>query len=748
MTIGALLGLLALGQAVGVGVGPTMPAARSASGVVPVWAVCGDGMVNGADACDDGGVIAGDGCSATCTVEDHWSCDGASPTVCTQYPLADCATDPGGHPTPLFDFAPCKARSGYTALPTTLTVNSTALTLIACYNANDAGATTWTPCGSASGSLTNTEGGGNVTLDDPTPFLAYDNGAVKFAGGDYYTAGTSTPGDIGLDSGNPIDFVMETVWYHDQSATIIWSKRNGISATIGYSLTSSATAVNLVIGDGTDFVSASCGSTPPVGWQHHLAYVDRSAGAAGVAHYMNATACTAGNITNLATETLSTAQKFTIGARSDGVSSTSTALATVRIWRCPVGTPACLDNSDLAEEARIAKERAATVMGILPTATGEDAPTVMTRAQQAWQRVKDSGGTSRIFPVGNHWMTVDRNNTLVGYRGRDTTGGNSLLYSEDVSNWTELVLADTQTLNQPDPIYDYADTFDCTTSDGTNAVHGFSQAFSGSASPMFITAIVKPGDETWTYLEVSTTSCYFDVSNCTVGTCSGAAASFADSFGGGWCRIGMRYTHNGGITAKIAPADSDLDNVTTGTGSTTQCYGAMQAGVGDFPLAYVRTIGSTVAFADDQLSFSSASNHGSSGSVAQRLYTPLHGATSCGPGAYTFSVSTAAGVDANEGYIAGTSCAISNLGIKTTVVQWNIVSSTLPPSAAYNVATSYAANDVELYYNGASIGTDVSAAVPVGTPSVFITGGGGSAAGSLSVMVGRQRHYSQQDITQ
>jgi cysteine-rich repeat protein len=45
--------------------------------------VCGDGMLAGGEACDDGGVAAGDGCAATCLVESGWTCDGEP---------SDCAT--------------------------------------------------------------------------------------------------------------------------------------------------------------------------------------------------------------------------------------------------------------------------------------------------------------------------------------------------------------------------------------------------------------------------------------------------------------------------------------------------------------------------------------------------------------------------------------------------------------------------------------------------------------------------------
>ncbi len=49
--------------------------------------VCGDGTrVAGAEACDDGDTDSGDGCSATCTVEANFTCNTASPTVCTPVP--------------------------------------------------------------------------------------------------------------------------------------------------------------------------------------------------------------------------------------------------------------------------------------------------------------------------------------------------------------------------------------------------------------------------------------------------------------------------------------------------------------------------------------------------------------------------------------------------------------------------------------------------------------------------------------
>jgi cysteine-rich repeat protein len=54
---------------------------------------CGDGVMLGDEACDDGNVVDGDGCSATCTLETGFDCTGV-PTVCTD--IDECAATPSG----------------------------------------------------------------------------------------------------------------------------------------------------------------------------------------------------------------------------------------------------------------------------------------------------------------------------------------------------------------------------------------------------------------------------------------------------------------------------------------------------------------------------------------------------------------------------------------------------------------------------------------------------------------------------
>ena len=49
--------------------------------------ICGDGIVESPEACDDGNMANGDGCSNMCTVESGWSCSGTT-SICT--PIAVC----------------------------------------------------------------------------------------------------------------------------------------------------------------------------------------------------------------------------------------------------------------------------------------------------------------------------------------------------------------------------------------------------------------------------------------------------------------------------------------------------------------------------------------------------------------------------------------------------------------------------------------------------------------------------------
>ncbi|KAK9814590.1 hypothetical protein WJX72_008328 [[Myrmecia] bisecta] len=50
--------------------------------VVRGMAVCGDGVLEGLEQCDDGNTQDGDGCSSSCKIEDGYECSGTQPSMC------------------------------------------------------------------------------------------------------------------------------------------------------------------------------------------------------------------------------------------------------------------------------------------------------------------------------------------------------------------------------------------------------------------------------------------------------------------------------------------------------------------------------------------------------------------------------------------------------------------------------------------------------------------------------------------
>lgn len=83
---GRVFTLHPVGQTPVIGSGVVFTTARVDSPTtvgLPGCSNCGDGIVQGAEACDDGARVDGDGCSATCTVEPGWVCSGAPSTCAT-----------------------------------------------------------------------------------------------------------------------------------------------------------------------------------------------------------------------------------------------------------------------------------------------------------------------------------------------------------------------------------------------------------------------------------------------------------------------------------------------------------------------------------------------------------------------------------------------------------------------------------------------------------------------------------------
>lgn len=74
-SLGGMVGMPEMNEAGAGGEGGAPP--------IEVGPICGDGVVDADEKCDDGGTTAGDGCNATCRTESGWLCDGGEATHCT-----------------------------------------------------------------------------------------------------------------------------------------------------------------------------------------------------------------------------------------------------------------------------------------------------------------------------------------------------------------------------------------------------------------------------------------------------------------------------------------------------------------------------------------------------------------------------------------------------------------------------------------------------------------------------------------
>jgi cysteine-rich repeat protein len=128
---------------------------------------CGDGIVSLGEECDDHNVVPGDGCSATCTVEECWQCTG-KPSTCTPLDAnTPCAAD--GDPCTL-DVCDGSGTCGVPVDCSSSTTTSTTITTTSSSTSSTAATSTSTTHASTStthASTTTTTVPGDECADTP-----------------------------------------------------------------------------------------------------------------------------------------------------------------------------------------------------------------------------------------------------------------------------------------------------------------------------------------------------------------------------------------------------------------------------------------------------------------------------------------------------------------------------------------------------------------------------------------------------
>lgn len=684
------------------------------------------------------------------------------------------ASGPGGTGSDTTDllFPAFQLLAGSTTpndLPTTLTVNGTALDLVISCNATAAGMTCTPDAVAEAGAGTSP-----VTTIN-TPFHALDSaerGNTSTLNQKYYdsaTAGVLTTEDFVVaavvrhkyDGAGGDDFVVSkrlasgvfTGWSLGASTTTAWLGAVDVGAT-NVNVTSSA------ISTGSDYM---------VYW-----FGDRNeASTNGSVVYANGVAGTGVNISTVAA-TVATTDPFRVGSWSIAGSYINDKIYSLRVFKCPAGNPQCFAGGagGATEQAAIARDWTAITFGMQPTlAAGIDSPTTMTRASTAYTDVVD--GTARhLYNVGNAApRTSIRTASSVAVRGylSEPATTNLALQSQTLgTTWTAIDVGD-NVLADAFAGADLSVTGDSIDGDDTGASeHGLRQAITLTATTHTFSAWApRAVEQPFVALRNSTIAngtAWFSLDACdacAVGEdCAGAVGTVQagvsqatasrwplDTTGDGvvdveLCRVAIVYVgtvaaHNHDLLC--APSDGVTSYTDTGVAADCGFWG-VEVEAFPTPTSYQITTTASVTRSADDLRFDGASHFtGSPTTMDVRALCP-----SFDVGTSSTLVSVGTGTT-NYGRIGINSTSDrphtdgANAG-----AQWDFsgASGDVADGATHKLRDTWVTNDVEGFYDLASYGTDVVNTLPTSAASFIYLGTRGSTAQQPACLLTNLRLWS------
>ena len=669
-------------------------------------------------------------------------------------------------PSPTFDLV--AGQTTPNDLSDSLTVNSTSMTLVLACDAQGISGTNWT-CRDANGNVTLSEtgAGSSPTTTINTPFHALDSAerGVSYLGtGKTHSGATSSVGDIGTD-----DLIVEWVG-RAPNTNASWIDK-GIAATDGWSIGGTLSPnprLNIRTGSTTTQVNGAASLNQYV---HFIVFADRNeASTNGAIAYTNGSSGTGVDI-SARSGSLSNASLFAVGGASGSASSGASITGSLRIWKCT----ACFAGgaSNPAQWAPIARQRVATVFGIAPAiAAGTSAPTALTRATIANVDVVD-GNVRHLYTYWNNAPRVARRThsggtVVTGYLSEPSVSNIALQSQTLQTTWTAITAGD-NVLTDAFAGADLSVTGDDIDGNNSSGEHGLRQGITVTAATHSFSVWAKAGAQSFVALRNATIAngtAWFDVSTCTSGSCTvgeDCAAAVGtvqagviqaraqrypiDTSGDGvadvnLCRVGISYTgtaasHNHDLLC--APSDG---NLTYTDGDTTADCGFWGARVEAFPTmtSYLATTTAAVARNGDDVRFDGASHYtGSPSTMDVAVLCPSFDVATTS----TFVSVGQSNTDYAALRVSATDDVPNAAGVLSTA-QWSIspVSGDMANGVAHTMRQTMAINNITAYYDGVSIGTDVTASLPTVASSLVLFGTTGGVAAQSGCLISRARLWS------
>lgn len=591
-------------------------------------------------------------------------------------------------------------------------------------NVASGGTGTWTTSGSLATTLTGTN---DATPVLPGASLVPDTDYFDPAGNRY--AAASAPG-VALGTYDLVTVAMVRV--SNDSTDIYLSNHNGTGGSARYgfeafSQSSGAFSCSAATASLADITDTNTSGLDEGTHALHVCILDRTS---YMESYVNGTGTgspvdiSAGDGENLHNST----DPLTLAGRASGAASSieqEEGLSFVQIWGCDGCLTTTSGGGDYDAEM---DELYARVNGSYLDVGS--APSTGTRASQAYLRVCDPVDNAiRYEYVGDDWP---RRELSCGYTWDDPTSSETTVASFlqepaltnlvdfgnllDNAAWTKINSATVDANQQNDPAGEA--TLDDIDGVAASGEHGVSQAQTLTAASYVLSAVYKPGNQTFAYMDVSSianVSAYWDSSDCQPDTVGSAATAYGYDLGD-LCYLYLVYTGTAAShTHRLLCAEADGDKDYAGAAGDCS-YGWVGIAAAPKPHSPVLTTSATNVARSTDVGITYALTGPTTGTAivdarappnTRRLLDISNGTTAERVNLVSSSAERLVAL------VRGTGGSAANGDITSTAGNWVY-------GTRYITRLTWAPDDLEMYIDGTTEGTDASVGDPTGMDELTI----------------------------